>query len=557
MHMVVLGETGFGKSTLIESLLTQIWSLHPTLPWLVFDLKGEYLQRLQHINGIVVLKPGLKKTEVYTNRKIKGDFGAGYSVTFMPLRVDLLDVKGRDRRDETENGVITRIFTLLKESLASTFKESSELSPLMEKTLLKSLHGAYSAYQGGGGFLDLLISEIEDYAEQEGRSRGRSDIVRSSEALINRIERFRRGYLEDVLNSGEGTLTPTLISHSRVIIDLSECIPQGTTEDLRLLLNIIIEKVLEEAIRKGLTQAHDIRHITVVEEANLLVPEVLHRKTTGDITPTEEMFLISRGYGEGFILAAQRPTISSFTLSNAGTKVIFRIPSDTKRIRELLGINEVGENTIKNLQKFEAFVATIEGGVCKVVTPKPRPLRPLELVPTAMTQLQETPKTRPTPPSHQSQQSSKSQPLASTPLPAAKIGHNTDRDTEKHSSSPSGDCSSDKSGQRGDDTGNLNVKEEDLSRLLKRGLSSDKFKLFMTIAASPQSNISTSDAVRKVFQGKKWKYLDAVRSLANRTYWKIPPLVLENHGTTLQLTAYGAAIWRLIEPLLMAVKRRQ
>jgi DNA helicase HerA-like ATPase len=557
MHLVSLGESGFGKTTLIISLLVQVWNAAPSVPWLIIDLKGEYLQHLHWVSGMVVLKPGLRKTEEYVDPKFTDDFDAPYHVTFMPLRIDLLEVSGKVVGDRSGDGVVTRVFTLLKECLASSFRESSELSPLMEKVLLRSLRNAYSAYHGGGGFLDLLLREVEGYGDSEGRSRGRSDVVRSSEALANRIERFRRGYLEDILNRGEGTLTSKLISQRRVIVDLSECVTQGSTEDLRFLLNIIMEKVFEEAAHRGLTRGHDLRHLTVVEEANLLVPEVFHRKTSADVTPVEEMFLVARGYGEGFVLVAQRPTISSFVLSNAGTKVIFRTPFDAKKIGEILGMNEIAQTAITSLQKFEAIVATVEGDIRKVITPKPRNLRPLQLLAVVSRQLDETEKTRSVPPLRQPQTFPQPQPLALTPTPITKTPNLTNRDAVDHSRNLAGDCSSSKVTQHSDDAGGSGVCEEDLSRLLKKGLSSNKFRLFRAIAVSPQLSITVSDAIRVVFQGKKWKYLDAVRSLTNRTYWKNPPLAIENGGELLQLTSYGVAAWKLIQPLLVAVKQKE
>ncbi|WXG47571.1 MAG: DUF87 domain-containing protein [Candidatus Atabeyarchaeum deiterrae] len=563
MHLIDLGESGFGKTTLVTNLLAQIWDIDPAIPWLVFDLKGEYLRHLPFVHGIIVLKPGLKKTEVF-RLQLPEDDGGGCVVRFMPLRVDILDTRGGGSSDGGIERVAGRVFNLLRECLASTFRENSDLSPLMERILWESLGRAYKGYRGSGGFFNLLLHEIEAYVD--AHERGRSDIVRSGEALINRIERFRRGYLGEILNSdsAEGTFSSKMLSSQKVIIDLSECIPQGSTEDLRLLLNLIMERIFEEAVRSGLAEAHLVRHVTVIEDANILVPEVLHRRTMGDVTATEEMFLIARGYGEGFILVAQRPTLSAFTLSNAGTKVIFRTLGDSKKIGETLGLGEVAQQTVRNLKKFEALVMTVDGRQHKVSTAKPRPLRyrPLLI-------RQESPKPKQ---SVSASPASSSLPVSTFPAPtqdssrlSASLSQSTPALLET-ALTIRGDCDASPKRERvdvdpivkldeirGDDDG---LGEEDVNRLLKRGLTSDKFKLFRVTASSSQSRISVLDAVDRVFGGRKWKCFDAIRSLTTKSAWNNLLISLVQNGTTLQLTEHGKKVWSVIQPLLTALKRR-
>jgi len=98
---------------------------------------------------------------------------------------------------------------------------------------------------------------------------------------------------------------------------------------------------------------------------------VFHRRTMGDFTAVEDMVLTARGFGEGLVLVAQRPTISSFILANAGTKVIFRSPYDSRKVGEFMGLNEAQQEAVKSLKKFEAVVTTVQGGPYRVSTPKP------------------------------------------------------------------------------------------------------------------------------------------------------------------------------------------
>nr|MDO8098037.1 DUF87 domain-containing protein [Candidatus Njordarchaeota archaeon] len=581
MHMVVLGESGFGKTTFVTNLLTQIWEIDPTFPWLVFDLKGEYLHHLPDIRHLIVLKPSLNRIEVY-HRRLDANESNVSIVTYMPLRVDLLTFRSSPPTGGGRGSIVGRVFNVLRESLASTFRESSDLSPLMEKILWESLDRVYNSPHGTGGFFDLLLRKIEAYVDS--REGSREDIVKSSQALVNRIERFRRSYLGDILNSRAKVSLSTL-TKAKVIIDLSECVSQGSTEDLRLLLNLIMEKVFEEAVKRGLSQANRATHITVIEDANLLVPEVLHRRTMGDVTAVEEMFLIARAYGEGFILVAQRPTLSSFTLSNAGIKVVFRTPYDARKIGEMLGINEMSQQALKSLRKFEAIITTIDCGPHKVTAfgykdTERRSLRLQLVLPEEQTpsKLQpRSPALHRTPPTIESLSPSSSSLAVPTSTASVEHVHSSncgeldyddepnqhgandegqhDRDNPASNINTSNDNNVNRQHSACDSNGMI-VEERDLCRLLKRGLSSDKIRLFKTIATSPESKISRSDAVQIVFGGREWKYMDSIRSLTKKTLWRRQILALEEDGTMLKLTQYGRELWNLIQPLMATTQLR-
>jgi DNA helicase HerA-like ATPase len=388
MHIVVLGQTGIGKTTFTIDLIRQLWRADPSISWTIIDLKGEYLEGLlRHIGDrITVYKPGLRQDHA--------DFrGARQNphekVTFSPLVVNLFEL-GRSSKGEGDvesEERVERVFSILKESLAGLFRENAELSPMMERVLREALRVTYEKNSGltrvGERFFDAVLSEIDIYAQAHGRER--TDMSMSCEALKNRIDRFRRGILGRVFNNpiaGEterlesthrtdnaDNYSPSLIN-GKVVVDLSECIKVGcNSEDIRLLLNIIMHIIFVSAIRRGIARDHGMRHLTVVEEASLLVPDVLHRRTMGDLTAIEDMMLMARGFGEGLILVAQRPTISDFVLANAGTKIIFRCSCDLKNISDLLGFNEFQLTLYKSLKKFEAIAQTPESDIVRIVTP--------------------------------------------------------------------------------------------------------------------------------------------------------------------------------------------
>nr|MDO8097994.1 DUF87 domain-containing protein [Candidatus Njordarchaeota archaeon] len=533
MHLVPLGETGYGKTRFVVDLLRQLWDLDPTVNWLILDLKGEYYDQLQrHIDErIEVLKAG-------------GDINClrqGSGVGSLPLRIDLLNYGPHSKSDECDEGAKSertgRLFSALKESLAGLFKENTELSPMMERILFESLKQVMTTAgnlgdstkgdTSGGGFFDALFHEVESYVTAH---KGR-DIVMSGEALKNRLERFRRGAIGDILNHNYRNdkvkgCSPSpdfkkMIRTKKLIIDLSGCVRKGCSkEDIRLLLNLITSVIFEEALKRGLVGAPALRHLTVIEEANLLAPDILRRKTMGDLTSTEDMILTARGFGEGLILVAQRPTISSFILANAGTKVVFRSPYDAARVAEFMGLNEEQENAVKFLRKFEALVTTVQGGPYRISTAKPQQ-------PSAPT-------------SHPRGQQQK--PDSSSLLAHVASKPSVIEATEDENSSAEDDDGGDTNygGQ-----GRVVACDGDVKRLLKRsGVSSDRFKLFGTIASS-SSHVKVSDAVLGVFGGEEQRYLDALGNLTDTAVWRKPLVAVD--GWTIRLTEYGREVWNTIQ----------
>jgi len=245
MHMVVLGQTGFGKTTFTVDLIRQLWQADPTINWTIIDLKGEYLNRLLPYvcEPITVFKAGLRQGAA---RGTDSETGLGGRVVLAPLLIDLFEL-GQD--DPIDGGVgseecVERVFSILKESLAGLFKENTELSPMMERTLREALRSTYEnkgrLSQFGRGFFDAVLSEIEMHAQVHGKER--ADLAMSCEALKNRIDRFRRGMLGRVLNSPgtdptrefepacrqdiDDNGSPSLID-GKVVIDLSECMKVG------------------------------------------------------------------------------------------------------------------------------------------------------------------------------------------------------------------------------------------------------------------------------------------------------------------------------------------
>jgi hypothetical protein len=277
-----------------------------------------------------------------------------------------------------------------------------------------------------------------------------------------------------------------------------------------------------------------VKHLTIVEEAALLVPDFFRRRTTSDLTATEDMVLAARAFGEGLILIAQRPTISSHVLANAGTKVVFRTPYDTKKAGELLALSEEEQESLKTLRKYEAMIKTARGGPYRV-----RDMVPLQqssvLPAPSPQQLGHHRQQRPTPnPAPSSLESS----VAVAPLtfPAREV----DNVNVIGSQGCRMSCTN-----REANSGSVVVDWWDVERLLSK-TGSDMFRLFRVLGVAHDSNASSaSEIAKQAFGAEQWRFADAQRVLTNTRLWMMPLIVTDNN--TLTLTTYGKKVWEAVQ----------
>lgn len=230
-------------------------------------------------------------------------------------------------------------------------EDNAELSPQMERLCREALIRAVADPQRWSfqGFYMCL-------EEQTRLMKPNAQMIASSiEAIKNRVEKFRHGVLRLVFDVASTNIDFNAITSQKVIIDLSFLLSHGgTKDDARLLMNVVLKNTFDRAMALGLCGM--IRHVVVVEEAGLLVPEVFSRKTSSETTPAEDIALVERALGEGMILVSQRPTISENVLANSGTKVIFRCPYVSRRVARFLNLSKGQQRHLEVLPRREAIV---------------------------------------------------------------------------------------------------------------------------------------------------------------------------------------------------------
>jgi hypothetical protein len=368
LHTVIFGETGFGKTRLIMKLLQEMSAYK--VAWTIIEMKGEYKPLAKLIDKVVYLKPGSR---------------------IAPLNFSLFD-------PQMENPEIhaKKIFTILKETFSTLFTDQNrDLSAQMERVFYESLvsyvtsraavklgkqrssEGAPTAIttvtdssEGSmpWGNWETYNNWLKNYAEKHGLS-SMPQINSTIQALLNRLNSFTRAPLSDVFNHHESNTNFDDLVKRRAIIDLSEIKRNGTSEDLRLISNIITKYVATAAQQRGIQK--ELRHLLIIDDALDIVPEILTKKTTAETSITEQMVLLLRTTGQGVIIATQRPNISQNIVANAATKIFMRTTVDGEKAAKWLNLNEEQTNYLKTMPKREAIITTPRySGPIRIRTPE-------------------------------------------------------------------------------------------------------------------------------------------------------------------------------------------
>jgi len=333
LNVFITGLIGMGKTEFTKNMLIELTNKFPKINWMVLEWKGDYRNLIKRIKEPVLVF-------------ILGDEQNS-------LKINLFD----PHRANPENHA-NKIFSILKEVFKSTLTKDSysklEFSPQMEKitreVLIKCIRDKNKRD------FKSFFEELRSYS-LENRSENKA-IVMTIAAIENRFTKFVSGILGEILNTDRTTIPFEDLMKHKVVFDLSNVIyKQGTKEDVRLLMNIILKYAIDEALRRGVT--NDLKHVTIIEDAQLLVPSIL--REISETSLGEDIPLLLRGVGESMISIATRPEISSDIISNSAVKISFRLTdkNDTDKVSNYQNLNEEQEKYLRTIPKREAIMSTL------------------------------------------------------------------------------------------------------------------------------------------------------------------------------------------------------
>lgn len=330
--MTILGLIGSGKTCLTKNLVLELSRKAPHVNWIMFDYKSEYTQLLSKLptnlrSNVLVLAPGSE---------------------YAPLRINLFDPCDFSPEEHAD-----RVFSLIREVYSTMFQQDIDLSVQMER-VLKDVLDEYVAdptarTKGFKGFLQAL----DNYATVHKNKF--SFLEKTVTALYNRLEKFKRGALKKIFEIDKSNVSLDDLLKKKVIVDLgymqSRRVPK---DDIRFLMNFLVRLYGDYAIKRGLQQ--NLRNLIIVEECQFLVPELYKKQTSIDATPTEDLSILLRAYGVGFVFVGTRPIFAENSLANSYTIISFQLTKDAESIQKYMNLDEMQVNYLKRMRRQECLV---------------------------------------------------------------------------------------------------------------------------------------------------------------------------------------------------------
>lgn len=342
-HGLVVGTTGSGKTNTLFYLIKEFWN--KKIPFLVIEpVKTEYRK-------ILLDKDIGKHLQVFTlgNNNIS------------PFRINPFEViPGMPVQTHIE---------LLKSVFNASFVMWGPLPHVLERCIhemytdkgwdLTSNSNPRGHDLNANPTLSDLFNKVDEVVDRLGYSEETTMEIRG--ALKTRINSMRIGGKGLMLDTKRTISFETLMKRPTIL----ELEAIGDDEEKCFIMGIILTRMYEEYISKGLTEKKDLTHITIIEEAHRLLgnyhaenPNVANVKGKAVETFTNILAEI-RAYGEGFIIAEQIPTkLAPEIVKNTNLKVMHRIVADDDRniMAATMNIDRNESVAVTSLQSGHAVV---------------------------------------------------------------------------------------------------------------------------------------------------------------------------------------------------------
>ncbi|MFW2566117.1 ATP-binding protein [Aliarcobacter butzleri] len=356
-HLFVSGITGGGKSNTIKGILEELQSsknLENKIPFLVIEpAKSEYKHLLKKIPNLQIFRPGAK-----------GDI-----FRFNPFIFE----HSRNNSSVT----LTKHVDMLKTTFCSAFPMYGPMPYILEEAIHKVYekkgwsfetedHSYYTDSKDANyDRKSLLFPNMEDLKEEviqvvenAGYYQDLQNNIKA--ALKTRINNLTLGIKGKIFNSRH-SFDSEILFKKPTIIELSNIVDD---EEKAFLMGLILNKLYGYKEEKG--QSKSLNHITVIEEAHRLLPNISLDKSGEEassraksIETFTNILAEIRAYGEGIIIADQIASkLHRDVIKNTNIKIIHRTMDyeDREIVGKAINLNDEQILDIAELKSGEAIV---------------------------------------------------------------------------------------------------------------------------------------------------------------------------------------------------------
>lgn len=322
-HILISGQTGTGKSRFAFNLAikTANYPLPSSIKLLIIDVEGEW-------------------KNIIPNLKEKTDY---YDVA-SNLRINPFDLK--------DPALIRELFrqTVFKGIEEEYVDLSAQMNFVLQEVIAESNN------------MQELIQKIKDYNRQK-----LTGLDKTKTALLVRLDPFLRSPLKEIFACKKSNPDFNKLGDVNTIIDLHALDSLvAYNSELRLIYNLITTYFLRKMLGREPTDA--VSNLFIADEAQLLVPKILHKLIVTESFPATEIATRLRKRGCGLLLITQSPSnLEPDIVKNSATKITFRLQDqqDVKLIADSAGFVDIAEyeylsDNLVRLPKRKAIVCTSE-----------------------------------------------------------------------------------------------------------------------------------------------------------------------------------------------------
>ena len=334
MHTFITGSTGSGKSNTVYQILMEL--RQDRVPFLVIEpAKGEYKDVFGHLPDVNVFS---------TNPQIAQLININ---PFMfPDSIHVL---------EHIDGLV-EIFSVcwpMYDAMPAFFKDAilksyEEVGWDLGSSTFEDDNIVYPDFEVLAEQLDKLITNSDYAAEIKSNYRG---------ALLTRVKSLAVG-LNKYIFTEEQTPYKKLFDEN-CILDISRV---KSSETKALLMGLMVYILNEYRVDQKTENNNGLRHVTVLEEAHILLKNTSGRDTEL-VGKSVEMITNTiaeiRTFGEGFIIVDQSPSsVDIVAIKNTNTKIVLRTPeaNDREAVGRSMGLSNAQVNEIAKLPSGVAVV---------------------------------------------------------------------------------------------------------------------------------------------------------------------------------------------------------
>jgi hypothetical protein len=334
---------------------------------LPFNFPVNYLTSHTLITG----QTGTGKTRFAMNLAVRAE---NY-VSIQKIRLLVIDVEGEWKNIIPELKGRTEYFAVDKNLKINPFDlgDPALIRDLMRETIFRGIEKEYVDLSAQMNFvLQETIGESKNIEElvQNVRSYNRQKLTaldKTKTALIVRLDPFLRSPLKEIFLCKKSNPDFSRLDEQNIVIDLhalDSLVAYGS--ELRLIYNTVTTYYLRKMLNRGTCDW--VSNIFVADEAQLLVPKILHKIVVTESWPATEFATRLRKRGCGLVLITQSPSnIEKDIIRNTGTKVSFRLQNqeDIRIIAESAGFNDPVEyeylaDHFVRLPRKSAIVSTLD-----------------------------------------------------------------------------------------------------------------------------------------------------------------------------------------------------